>query len=71
MTTTPLNFSGTAANVNSDGTATANNTSVDQNSFLTLLVNELKNQDPTQPTDETQTLSQLAQFSQLQQIQNL
>ena len=70
-TTTPLNFSGTAANVNSDGTVTANNSSVDQNSFLTLLVNELQNQDPTAPTDETQTLSQLAQFSQLQQIQNL
>ncbi len=71
MTITPINVNGTAANVNPDGTAQANNSTVNQNSFLTLLVNELQNQDPTQPTDETQTLSQLAQFSQLQQIQNL
>ena len=43
----------------------------DKNSFLLLLVNELKNQDPTAPTDEKQTLSQLAQFSSLEQMQNL
>ncbi len=71
MTTTPLNVNGTASNVNSDGTATANNSTTDKNQFLLLLVNELQNQDPTQPTDEKETLSQLAQFSQLEQIQNL
>lgn len=71
MTTNSLNVNGVASNVNSDGTAMANNSLTDKNQFLLLLINELKNQDPTAPTDEKQTLSQLAQFSQLEQIQNL
>ena len=71
--TLPGNANGTAANVNPDGTAKAagNTASVDQNQFLLLLVNELKNQDPTAPVDQTQTLSQLAQFSQLQETTTL
>ncbi len=67
----PFNLNGTAKNVNSDGTATTNNSLSNKNQFLTLLVEELKNQDPTAPTDEKQTLSQLAQFSSLEQMQNL
>jgi len=69
----PTNANGTASNVNADGTVktNTNNASVDQNQFLLLLVNELKNQDPTTPVDETQTLSQLAQFSQLQETTTL
>ena len=71
--TTFTNVNGTASNVNADGTAQANtdSASVDQNQFLTLLVNELQNQDPTAPVDQTQTLSQLAQFSQLQETTTL
>lgn len=67
----PFNLNGTAKNVNSDGTATTNDSLSNKNQFLTLLVEELKNQDPTAPTDEKQTLSQLAQFSSLEQMQNL
>ncbi len=67
----PFNLNGTATNVNKDGTATANNSLSNKNQFLLLLVEELKNQDPTAPTDEKQTLSQLAQFSSLEQMQNL
>ena len=37
------------------------------NTFLQLLVAQLKNQDPLQPTDGTQFVSQLAQFSALEQ----
>jgi len=36
--------------------------------FLQLLVAQLKNQDPLNPTDGVQFLSQLAQFSELEQI---
>ena len=67
----PFNVNGTSTNVNSDGTATVNDSLSNKNQFLTLLVEELKNQDPTAPTDEKQTLSQLAQFSSLEQMQNL
>lgn len=67
----PFNLNGTSKNVNSDGTATTNNSLSNKNQFLTLLVEELRNQDPTAPTDEKQTLSQLAQFSSLEQMQNL
>jgi flagellar basal-body rod modification protein FlgD len=35
--------------------------------FLTLLVAQIKNQDPLNPADGTQFLTQLAQFSQLEQ----
>ena len=39
--------------------------------FLTLMMAQLKNQDPTQPVDSTQMLAQEAQFSSLEQMQNL
>ncbi len=35
--------------------------------FMTLLVAQLKNQDPTQPQDGMQFVTQLAQFSNLEQ----
>lgn len=39
-----------------------------EQTFLQLLVAQIKNQDPLQPADGTQFLSQLAQFSQLEQL---
>lgn len=39
--------------------------------FLKLLVAQIKNQDPLNPTDGTQFLTQLAQFSQLEQLINI
>jgi len=50
-----------AATPSIDGLAT-------ENTFLQLLVAQIKNQDPTNPTDSVQFLSQLAQFSQLEQL---
>jgi flagellar basal-body rod modification protein FlgD len=43
----------------------------DESTFLTLLVAQLKNQDPLSPTDSTQFLGQLAQFSSLEQLTNI
>ena len=40
----------------------------DSNMFLTLMLQQLKNQDPTEPTDNTEWLSQLAQYSSLEQM---
>ena len=48
-------------------TATAN---LDYNSFLKLLIAQLKNQDPTKPMDSTAFVSQLASFSQVEQSVN-
>jgi flagellar basal-body rod modification protein FlgD len=36
--------------------------------FLQLLVTQIKNQDPLNPTDSVQFVSQLAQFSELEQV---
>jgi flagellar basal-body rod modification protein FlgD len=42
-----------------------------ESTFLTLLVAQLKNQDPMSPADSTQFVTQLAQFSSLEQLQNI
>ena len=41
------------------------------NMFLTLMLKQLENQDPTEPTDNTQWLSQLAQYSSLEQMSQM
>ena len=41
--------------------------SLDSNTFLTLLLTQLKNQDPTKPMDSTEYVSQLATFSEVEQ----
>ena len=43
----------------------------DSNMFLTLMLKQLENQDPTEPTDNTEYVSQLATFSELEEMQNL
>ncbi len=68
---TYTNAYGTASNVAGDGTVKQSTGTVDKTQFLSLLITELKNQDPTAPTDQKETLSQLAQFSSLEQMQNL
>ena len=42
-------------------------TAVDYQSFLKLLIAEMKNQDPTKPMDSTAYVAQLATFSQVEQ----
>jgi flagellar basal-body rod modification protein FlgD len=44
---------------------------MDKDSFLQLLVAQMKYQDPLQPTSNTEYISQYAQFSQVEQVQNM
>lgn len=43
----------------------------DRDTFLTLLVAQLKNQDPLAPQDGAQFVAQLAQFNSLDQLINI
>ena len=50
-----------------NATSQTSKTDVDYQSFLRLLVAQMKNQDPTKPMDSTQYVAQLATFSQVEQ----
>jgi flagellar basal-body rod modification protein FlgD len=54
-------------NTNAALTAQGTDALANSQTFLTLLVAQLKNQDPTQPADGMQFVTQLAQFSNLEQ----
>lgn len=71
MTTVGSATSGTTTTNNTSSTNAASSTTVDYDSFLKLLVQELKNQDPTSPSDPTQYLSQIATFSNVEQGVNM
>jgi flagellar basal-body rod modification protein FlgD len=57
-----------AANAGSKGPITQGNPTLGKEEFLTLLVAQLKNQDPLNPTNPEQMAAQLAQFSSLEQL---
>ena len=62
----------TSSNSNALASAiSSNNQFVSQSTFLTLLITQLKNQDPMNPQDSSQFVAQLAQFSSLEQMTNL
>ncbi|WP_274644480.1 flagellar hook assembly protein FlgD [Pseudomonas serbica] len=64
----------TLNNVNQTAAATSGgkNTAADlQNNFMTLLVTQLKNQDPLKPMENAELTSQLAQINTVQGIQDL
>ena len=66
MNVTSATDSTSKSNSTGSATGTANN-SVDYNTFLQLLVAEMKNQDPTNPMDTSQYMSQFAQLSTVEQ----
>jgi flagellar basal-body rod modification protein FlgD len=57
-------YSGTTSNSNN----VTDNSGSERNMFLTLLVAQLKNQDPLAPQDGAQFVAQLAQFNSLDQL---
>lgn len=63
--------SATDATSNTSSTTSTSSTSssngVDYNTFLQLLIAEMKNQDPTNPMDTSQYMSQFAQLSTVEQ----
>lgn len=68
MTTIPVSGASPATtSTASSATDAAAKASVDYDSFLRLLVAEMKNQDPTNPMDSSQYVAQLATFSQVEQ----
>lgn len=67
-----MNINQTAAAANANTAASAASSTgqpkTDANMFMTLLVAQLKNQDPLEPQDGTQFVAQLAQFNSLDQL---
>ncbi|WP_027572777.1 flagellar hook assembly protein FlgD [Bradyrhizobium sp. WSM1743] len=64
--TSATDTTGKSSSSTSSTSATSSN-SVDYNTFLQLLVAEMKNQDPTNPMDTSQYMSQFAQLSTVEQ----
>ena len=70
MSSIPMQTSATNRTLADTGTklpAATTSTAANKDTFLKLLVAQLKNQSPLNPTDGTQFVAQLAQFSQLEQ----
>src|SRR5271167_849252 len=64
----PRDTSGGTSTTSSSSTAASSSSDITANDFLTLLVSELQNQDPTQPTDPNEYITQLAQVNSLEQL---
>jgi len=52
-------------------TATTHKTTLDQTDFMTILLAQLKYQDPNNPMDDTEMASQLVQYSNLEALNNI
>jgi flagellar basal-body rod modification protein FlgD len=64
----PLTSSPAPAAQSSVATTPATDPLASESTFLTLLVSQLKNQDPESPVDSNQFVTQLTQYSQLEQL---
>jgi flagellar basal-body rod modification protein FlgD len=72
-TTTPVNAVGTTRTVNVVDTSNrqVGATSLDKDTFLKLLVAQLRFQNPLNPSDPTEFMSQTAQFTLVEQMENM
>ena len=69
--TNQSNSSSSSSNSSSSSSNAPGGVAANESTFLTLLVAQLKNQDPLSPTDSTQFIGELAQFSSLEQLTNI
>jgi len=73
--TAGINTTGTVQNTSSNttlnSTSKTSNTALDKDSFLQLLVAQMKYQDPLEPASNTEYIAQLATFSQVEELQNV
>jgi flagellar basal-body rod modification protein FlgD len=70
-TTGATGSTGSAGSGSASGTGSTNSTTLGGADFLTLMLAQLKNQDPTSPVDSNTFLTQLAQLSEVQGITSL
>ncbi len=71
MTTVSNVISGLASSATNSAATTKKGSALGQDEFMTMLLAQLKNQDPLNPMDGKDFAAQLAQFSSLQQLSNL
>lgn len=67
---TPMDSStsGTSGSTGSGGDSSGDSATISANDFLTLLVTEMQNQDPTADTDPNEYINQLVQVNSLEQL---
>jgi len=72
MTTNPVSYGAAAAAAGTSSSSSSSSGVEDpsktKEEFISLLVAQLQNQDPTNPTDGTQFLSQLTEINSLEQL---
>lgn len=66
--TTPVNGIYTTPSGGTPGKSTTGNQNLDENSFLKLLVAQLKYQDPSKPMDASQMMSQTATYTEIDKL---
>jgi flagellar basal-body rod modification protein FlgD len=67
MNVTSATDSNSKSSSSTNSTTSTSSAGVDYNTFLRLLIAEMKNQDPTNPMDTSQYMSQFAQLSSVEQ----
>ena len=67
----PQAASGTGSSSSSSSSSSSLNSLTSENTFLQLLIAQIKNQDPLNPTDSIQFVGQLVQYSELEQLMGI
>jgi flagellar basal-body rod modification protein FlgD len=67
----PQATSGTGSSSSSSSSSSSLNSLTSENTFLQLLIAQIKNQDPLNPTDSIQFVGQLVQYSELEQLMGI